>query len=106
MESPINLILTGIIFAMLGFFLAFSLRVATNIILLCIFVYASLLAFNYLGVFTNWHLFDEFINHLSKLGKMILSFVRRWHEMARFPSILSFLLGGFLGFVLKRSVYE
>lgn len=102
MPVSINAISIGSIFAVLGFFVAFSLKRATNIILFGIFTYACLLALDYLGESVAWPLFKEFINLLSQLGRTILSMVSGMLHSAKLPSIVCFLMGGFAGILIKR----
>jgi uncharacterized membrane protein (Fun14 family) len=102
MAASISAISIGGIFAILGFFLAFSLQRATNIILLGIFTYGSLLALDYMGESVAWPRFMEFVNLLSQLGKTILSLISGMLSSAKLPSITCFLLGGFLGILIKR----
>jgi len=102
MTASINVILVETIFLTLGFFLAFSLKKATNIILFGIFAYASLIALDCLGVSADWPLFNELVTLLSQLGSTILSLISGMLAGASFPAIFCFLMGGFLGFLLKR----
>jgi hypothetical protein len=102
MSASLNTLLVAVIFAILGFFLAFFLKRATNIILFGIFTYASLMALDYLGVSTDWPLFNKFVDLLSQLGKTILALIGGMLNSATFPALMCFLLGGFTGFLKKR----
>lgn len=102
MDCSDNSALVAAIFGIFGFFLAFSLKRATNILLFGVFTYASLHALSYLGVQADWVQFHEVVDLLSQLGKTLLVMVKKMLQAAAFASVLCFLTGGVLGFVLRK----
>jgi hypothetical protein len=102
MSLTLNGALVALVFAMFGFFFAFSLKKATGIILFGVFVYASFKALDYLGVTTDWRLFDELVRIVTQLGKTILDMIKTVLRTATFLSIFGFISGGVCGLVLRR----
>jgi hypothetical protein len=102
MNFTINGALVALVFAIFGFFLAFSMKRATGVILFGLFAYASLKALDYLGVTTDWRLFDDLVRIVTQLGKTILDMVKAMLRTATFLSIFGFISGGVCGFLLRR----
>jgi uncharacterized membrane protein (Fun14 family) len=102
MDLSYNSALVAAVFGIFGFFLAFSLKKAINILLFGIFTYASLQALSYLGVQPDWVQFQEVVDLLSQLGKTLLGMVKTMLQAAALASVLCFLTGGVLGFALRR----
>jgi hypothetical protein len=94
--------LVSAVFGVFGFFLGFSFKGVTNIILFGIFTYACFKAFDYLGVGANWTSFHELINTLSLFGKTILDLMGGMLNTATFLSTLCFLCGGVFGLMLRK----
>lgn len=102
MDLSDNSALVAAVFGIFGFFLAFSLKRATNIVLFGVFTYASLHALSYLGVQADWVQFHEVVDLLSRLGKTLLGMVMTMLQSAALASVLCFLSGGVMGFVLRK----
>jgi uncharacterized membrane protein (Fun14 family) len=102
MSLTLNSALVASVFGIFGFFLAFSLKRATNIVLFGVFAYASLKALDYLGVATDWKLFENLIHILSQFGRTVLDLISAMLHTATFISIFCFLCGGVCGFVLRK----
>ena len=102
MNETFNGALVAMVFGIFGFFLAFSLKRATNIIIFGVFTFASFHALDYLGSTVDWSLFHQAVDILPKLGKTLLDLVAKTLETATFISVICFLSGGLFGFLLKR----
>jgi hypothetical protein len=102
MNLTIHSALVALVFAIFGFFFAFSLKRATGVLLFGVFVWASLKALDYLGVTTDWRLFDELVRIITALGATILTMIKTVLRTATLLSILGFISGGVCGFLLKR----
>ena len=102
MNPVMNTALVASVFGVFGFFLAFSLKRATNIIVFGIFAYASFKALDYLGVTTDWKLFDNFVHTFTQLGRTTLDLISGILNTATFISVACFLCGGVFGFLLRK----
>jgi hypothetical protein len=102
MSATITALLITAVFAVFGFFLAFSLKRAVNIVVFGIFAFAALKALEYLGVAPNWHLFESLTQSLGQFGKASLDLVKGMLATATIVSILAFLGGGVCGFLVRR----
>ncbi|HEY3278409.1 MAG TPA: hypothetical protein VGJ94_17470 [Syntrophorhabdaceae bacterium] len=102
MSLTIHNLVVASVFAAFGFFLAFSLKRAAGILLFGVFAYASLKALDYLGVSTDWKLFDDLVHIITHLGKTILDMIKAVLRTATILSITGFLAGGVGGFILRR----
>ena len=102
MNPAINGALVASVFAIFGFFLAFSLKKAVTIVIFGIFVYASLRALHYLGVATDWRLLDDLVRMATEFGKTVYDMVRGMLSAATSISIICFLVGGVCGFLLRK----
>jgi uncharacterized membrane protein (Fun14 family) len=102
MNPAINGALVASVFAIFGFFLAFSLKKAVSIVVFGIFVYASLKALHYLGVTTDWRLLDDLVPMVTQFGKTVYDMVKGMLHAATSLSIVCFLVGGVCGFLLRR----
>jgi hypothetical protein len=102
MNPVINTALVASVFGAFGFFLAFSLKRATNIIVFGIFAYASFKALDYLGVTTDWKLFDSLVHTSTQLGRTTLDLISGMLNTATFISVACFLGGGVAGFLLRK----
>jgi uncharacterized membrane protein (Fun14 family) len=102
MNPTINGALVASVFAIFGFFLAFSLKKAATIIIFGIFVYASLKALHYLGVTTDWRLLDDLVRMVTQFGKTVYDMVGGMLHAATLVSIVCFLAGGLCGFLLRK----
>lgn len=102
MSSAINAALTATVFGAFGFFLAFFLKRAASIIIFGIFAYASFKALNFLGVATDWRLFNSIVHAISQLGKTTLDLIRGILNTATLVSVVCFICGGVAGFILRK----
>lgn len=102
MNPTINGALVASVFAIFGFFLAFSLKKAVSIVVFGIFVYASLKALHYLGVATDWRLLDDLVRMATQFGQTVYDMVKGMLSAATSISIICFLVGGVCGFLLRK----
>ncbi len=102
MSPLLTAILIAVVFAIFGFFLAFSLKRAANILIFGVFAFASFKALDYLGVAADWRLFDNLVQTLGQFGRASLELVKGMLATATFVSILAFLGGGLCGFITRR----
>jgi hypothetical protein len=102
MHYTMNGALVALVFAIFGFFLAFSLKKVAGVVLFGVFVWASLKALDHLGVATDWRLFDELVRVITQLGTTILHMIKTILRTATFLSIFGFISGGVCGFLLRR----
>ena len=102
MSLTSNTALVASVFGIFGFFMAFSLKRAINIILFGVFAYASLKALDYLGVSTDWKLVEYLIHTISQFGRTVLDLMSALFRAATFTSIFCFLCGGLFGFILSK----
>lgn len=95
-------LIISIIFAAVGFIIAYYMRRGLNFVIFGIFLYAAFKCLENLNYHPDWDSFDKFVSILQQLGKTLLVMINNMVSTAGTLSIMLFLFGGIIGLVLSR----